>query len=258
MAQIEWDASGQRLFEYGLDRGVLYPPDEVGVPWNGLLSVETGSGSFDSTPIFFNGIKTFDFVTPGEFEGKIKAITYPHEFYQFEGVAEQAPGVFIAHQQAKTFGLSYRTLIGNDAVGNGYGYKIHVLYNLTAEPESVSYETISDSVEPANFQWKIAGVPEWLSGRRPTVHFTFDSTKIDEVALGIIQDTLYGTPSTPPHLPSVVELLSSFTITITDNGDGTWTAEGPDHLLTVAGPNFTIEDANAVFLDANTYRVAST
>lgn len=259
MALITWDGAGERLFEYGLDRGVLYPPGEVGVPWNGLVSVDAGADDAEVTPMYYNGIRTFDLVYPGEFSGKIKAITYPDKFLQFEGSAEQARGVFVSGQPARTFGLSYRTLIGNDSVGNGFGYKIHVLYNLTAIPQNVSNETLGESISPIEFEWEISGIPEWLSGKRPTVHFTFDSTKMNPAGLAEIEKVLYGSALTNPHLPSVTELLSSFTITITDNGDGTWTAEGPDHLFSYpSGTTFEITDANAVFIDASNYVISST
>lgn len=257
MAEIEWDLVGDRQFEAGLDRGVFYPPGGVGVPWNGLVSVDIGSNGSASSPMYLNGRKIYDFVLPGDYSGTLKAFTYPDVFMEYEGTVEFAPGVYMEEQIPKPFGLSYRTVVAN-ADGSVH-YKIHVLYNLTAIPDAVTNETLSDNVNPVLFSWKLSGVPVEHSGRRPSVRFTIDSAQMNPTALETIEGILYGTPTTSPSLPDITTLLASVMIVIVDNGDGTWSATGPDYAISMLDANtFQIEDVNGEYIDLDTYSIRST
>lgn len=256
MAELEWDLVGDRQFEAGLDRGVFYPPGGTGVPWNGLVSVDDGSTGQSVTPIYVNGVKVFDHTVYGDYTGTLRAYTYPDIFQEYEGVHEYGTGVFLDDQPVKPFGLSYRTLVAT-ADGSVH-YKIHVLYNLTAVGDSIPYESMNDNVNPILFSWQLSGVPVFVNGRRPTVHFIFDSATLLPVQLAEIEGMLYGTPSTDPYLPDIMDLLAPVTITIVDNGDGTWSATGPSYLITMLDAStFQIENANAVYLDADTYTIRS-
>jgi len=259
MTKLVWDHVGDRLYETGLDKGVLYLSDGTGVAWNGLTSAGISSESAAIEPIYFDGKKIFDLKTPGNFAGTISAITFPDEFIEYDGVSSVSQGVFLDSQPVKTFSLSYRTLIGDELEGTTAGYKIHVLYNLTAVSDVISYQTIGSNVDPITFSWAITSVPEQRNNHRQTGHVIFDSTKMDPIALIALEDLLYGTGITEPTLPNLNELLTPFVVTITDNGNGTWTAEGPDYLVSMLDLNtFQILWANATYLNPYTYKISST
>lgn len=259
MTKIIWDSVGDRFYETGVDRGVLYLSDDSGVPWNGLKSASIETENSDSTSLYYDGRKSFDLKNPGDFSVSISAITYPDEFVEYTGLELYNDGVYIDNQSDKTFGLSYRTFIANDILNTSYGYKIHVMYDLTAVPEGIPYETLNDSPNPIEFNWKLLGRPQYLDYHRQSSHFIIDSTKIHPTALSNIEDILYGTSSTPPRLPNITELLSHVSIFIVDNGDGTWTATGPSYYISMLdSETFQITDCNAVYIDANTYALAST
>jgi hypothetical protein len=207
MAVLVWDDPTNKLFETGLDRGVLYT-STGGVPWNGLISAELNNDKGDVTPLYFNGVKTFDLVGNSDFSGKLTAVTYPDEFLPFDGQVEYLSGVYLANQSVDTFGLSFRTLIGNATEGTDYAYKIHILYNLTATPDNKTAETIDDSTVPAEFAWDISSRPESVPGFRPTSHFSLDSRKVVPAKLALVEEALYGTALTDPYLPTVTELLA--------------------------------------------------
>lgn len=211
MTRVSWDDVGDRLFETGTDRGMLYPappgcPEEPGVPWNGLLSVDVINVA-SAQAMYFDGVKTFDYVTPGDFEAKLKALTYPNEFNEFNGYDECEDGIYLANQNRGTFGLSYRSLIGNDVAGKEYGYKIHIMYNLTAIPEDVTYSTLDSNIEPSEFAWGITGVPEIFEGFRPTAYVVIDSTKVDDSILSYIENTLYGSSIKEPKIIMPSEII---------------------------------------------------
>jgi hypothetical protein len=256
MAEIEWDLVGDRQFEAGLDRGVFYPPGGVGIPWNGLVSVDISAESGTTSPMYVNGLKVHNLVIPGDYSGNLKAYTYPDAFMEYEGTVEFAQGVYLAEQPPKPFGLSYRTLVAN--ADGAVHYKIHVLYNLTAIPDTVNNETLNDNVSPVLFGWKLSGVPVLHEGRRPSVRYTFDSARMNPGALETIEGILYGTPSTDPTLPDITTLLASVMIVLVDNGDGTWSATGPDYAISMLdATTFQIEDANGEYIDANNYTIRS-
>lgn len=260
MATIEWDQVGSRYYESGIDRAVLYPSEGNAVPWNGITSVAEKMTGDVGTPIYFDGIKFGDAFAIGDYAATVKAFTYPNEFMELEGVAPAGNGLFIDNQRPKRFGLSYRTKIGNDD-GPDLGYKIHVVYNLTAIPAQKNYKTQSEA-DAVEFEWTVVAVPEKASGFRPTAHIIFDTRLMNPLLLADMEETLYGTDSADGRLPplsTLVSFISSWVIIrITDNLDGTWTAEGPDEMITMLdSTTFQISQANAVYLDADTYNISN-
>jgi hypothetical protein len=197
------------------------------------------------------------------YTGKIKAITYPDEFAPYDGFEERAPGEFLGNRKKKIFGLSFKTLIMNDLTGQEDGYKIHILYNLTAHPEMKSYKTMDSNVDPMFFGWNIISRPVPLEGYNPTAYIIADSRYLSTGRLSRLEDVLYGTEETNAYLPPLETLLtildSDFTIVITDNGNGTWTADGPSEYITMLDETtFQITDVEATYLDPDTYEVEST
>jgi hypothetical protein len=263
MPALVWDAVGARRFETGVSQGVLYLSDGRGVAWNGLTAVAEATTGKTAEPLYFDGKKYMDYVFPGEFGVNIRAYTYPDEFLDYDGYATTGNGLLLDSQYQKTFGLSYKTVAGNDVNSTDYGYKIHVLYDLTAISEDPEFATISDSTEATEFSWNVTARPQFVSGYRPTSHVIIDSRRMQPSVLATIEGILYGTSTGVAYLPLISDLLSlisaGFTITVTDNGDGTWTATGPDANFTnVSATEFQITGINATVIDANTYTISST
>lgn len=266
MPEIKWDEIGSRTYETGLDRGVLYLPDGSAVPWNGLISVIE---AFDSqvSPVYFDGMKISDLVSLGSFSASLRAITYPEEFVELEGLGEVKAGVFYADQHPKAFGLCYRTQVGDDLAGQtGRGYKIHLIYNVTAIPQQQTFTTLTAEPSVTEFEWSITAVPEEIPGFRPTAHLVIETANMDPWLLEDIEKILYGTSFADASLVPMSELVAYigdwFRIKITDNGDGTWTAEEerPGYITLFGGESasFEIVGANAVYLDDVTYLISDT
>lgn len=260
MTAIVWDEVGERRYETGVDRGVLYLTDDSGVPWNGLTSVTEKTTGNSESPLYFDGVKYGEHLAIGDFSATLKAYTYPDEFLEFEGIIDVGNGLFVTGQMPKRFGLSYRTKIGNDLEGLDHGYKIHILYNLLATPSPKTFDAISDA-QVSEFSWEISAVPGEISGLRPTAHVILDTRFMDPLLISDIERTLYGDSGANPQLPRISTLVSYIgswvIIRITDNLDGTWTAEGPDDLITMLdATTFQITQANAVYLDADTYVIS--
>lgn len=206
MSRLEWDQVGERKFQTGVDRGVLYLSD-VTVPWNGLTGIEEVS-SRKVQPYFQDGMKYLNAQTLGHYEANLKAFTYPDQFERCLGVEANGNGVSFHDQLGETFGLSYRTLIGDDISGVEAGYIIHVLYNLTASPSSNSYSTMGGQVSPMEFSWNLSSTPEVFSSYRPTAHATIRSTDVDAGSLEAFEAVLYGSDGWDAYLPSITELAS--------------------------------------------------
>lgn len=263
MTKLVWDRVGDRVYESGLDKGVLYLPDGSAVPWNGLTSIIE---SFDkeSSPVYYDGMKIQDLVVLGDFSATMKAVTYPNEFTDLEGFGEVKRGLFYADQSPKTFGLCYRTKVGNDLVGEDAGYKIHVLYNVTAIPNDKNYATTSDQLSLVEFEWNITAVPEEIPGFRPTAHIILDSTEIDPWLLEELEEMLYGATIADAALIPMSELVvliqNWFRVQIIDNEDGTWTAieHRPGFIHVDPDRSFSIVGVNAVYLDDVTYLLSDT
>jgi len=205
MTTLVWDAVGDRVYETGVDRGVLYLSDGRGVPWNGLTAVEDRTTS-TVTPLYWDGVKYNDLFVVGDFVGLLKAYTYPDEFMEFEGVQEVDNGLFVAGQTPKIFGLSYRTKIGNDLTSE-LGYKIHILSNLTAVPSTKAFKTISDTMAAVEFEWTLTAVPSHVPGYKPTSHLIFDTSKSSPEMIADLEAILYGSDTTDPELPSFENLV---------------------------------------------------
>lgn len=258
MSRIQWDQVGSRVYQTGLDRGVLYLENQSGIPWNGLKSIAETLADL-TKPLYFDGKKYADDQSIGAFAGKLVAFTYPEEFVEYDGYLEIATGLFVTEQNPKSFGLSFRTFIGNDVEGNSLGYKIHILYNLTAKSDNSDYKTVDSNVDPIDFGWDLTSKPIVLEGYLPTAYAVVDSRNVAPSMLENLENILYGTDvasSTLPALSTLITLLS-VVIIITDNGDGSWTAVGPDEVITVVNGEFEIQDAVAVYLDSNTYEISS-
>lgn len=212
MTKLLWDQAGERLYEAGLDRGVLYLSTGTGVAWSGLTSVDEDMSGDSSSPAYFDGVKYLDVPSTGDYEATLNAFTYPDEFLDYEGIASLGNGLFVDSQDTKLFGLSYRTLVGNDLDGTDHGYKIHLVYNLTAVPSSQSHETLNEAIDPLLFSWKIAGVPQDAPGYRPTAHVIFDSRYLNAEMFEALEALLYGDADDDPTLPSISELLDFVTL----------------------------------------------
>lgn len=206
MTQLVWDNVGDKIYESGVDRGVLYPPNDAGVSWNGLTGVVEDRSNASTTPYYLDGVKYLDSPLSNDYTATLNAFTYPDEFLPFDGFADVGNGLVADGQVPQMFCLSYRTKIGNDTEALEYGYKIHLLYNLSAVPSNKDYETASPTAVPVVMSWLITGVPISTPGFRPTCHFIIDSTKTDPYALSILEDYLYGTDTVSPVLPSLSDI----------------------------------------------------
>jgi hypothetical protein len=210
MPRLDWSKIGERFYEAGVDRGVLFIGDEPGVSWSGLTSVKEAHSGGDNKAHYIDGVKYAQRRGFEEFEATIEAYTYPPEFDVCNGVRSFGNGLFATQQRRKPFGFSYRSRIGNDTEGIDHAYKIHVVYNAMTEPSDQEHTSISDSVEPFNFSWKVTTKPPVLDFR-PTAHFVIDSRIISDGLLTFIEDILYGTDEQMSRLPSAGELVHLFT-----------------------------------------------
>lgn len=211
MTKLQWDQVGERLYEAGLDRGVLYLSDGTGVPWNGLTSVEEDMSGDGSTPAYYDGVKYLDIPSIGDYEATLSALTYPDEFLEYEGISSLGNGLFVDGQDSKLFGLSYRTLVGNAVDGTDHGYKIHLVYNLTSVMNASNFETLNETLNPQLFKWRIMGVPQEALNYRPTAHVIFDSRYLNAEMFEALEAMLYGDADDNPTIPSISELLDFVT-----------------------------------------------
>lgn len=206
MTGLVWDQVGDRRYETGVDRGVLFLPDGRVVPWNGLTSVTENLGR-EVKGYFIDGIQYLAHQVPGSYSAKLQAFTYPDELDELLGIAEFQAGVSIHDQRAKMFHMSYRTLIGNDMSGTDYAYKIHILWNVLATMSDRTYNSLSDTLSPTPFEWNLVGVPSLMFGQRPTSHISIDSRHVPEGLLRDVELYLYGDETSDPGLPGTVDFL---------------------------------------------------
>jgi hypothetical protein len=207
MAELEWDKIEDRIFQAGVERGVLYPIDGPGVAWNGIVDV-TEKLSREVKSYYIDGIKFLDHYVPGTYSAKLSAFTYPDELDAILGMHEWVPGVRVHDQRVGMFHLSYRTLIGDPLDGLDLGYKLHLVWNLTANPSDVAFNSLANQVAANTFDWDISGVQTSMWGIRPANHISIDSRHIDPDILADLEETLYGTETTDPAIPDLVELLT--------------------------------------------------
>ena len=217
MSKLVWDKTGERLYETGVKQGVLYPQAAggtypKGVAWNGLTNITESPSGAEATALYADDIKYLNLVSAEELGGTIEAYTYPDEFAECDGSAALTDGVFIGQQDRKTFGLCYRTTLGNDVDSNGHGYKLHLIYGALAAPSEKAYATINDSPEAITFSWEFKTTPVNVAGHKPTASLTLDSTKVSETKMAALEKILYGDGDAEARLPlpdEVVQILTS-------------------------------------------------
>lgn len=195
--KLVWDKTGERLYETGVKNGVLYVQGPggtypKGVAWNGLTGVTESPSGAEATALYADDTKYLNLYSAEEFGATIEAYTYPEEFGACDGSANIADGVTIGQQERKSFGLCYRTTVGNDVDGNDYGYKLHIIYGCKASPSEKAYATINDSPEAITMSWEVTTTPVTVSGKKPTACLTIDSTKADPAKLAALELILYG------------------------------------------------------------------
>lgn len=217
MARIVWDNTGEKIYETGCDRGVLYVSNgeggyKKGVAWNGLTSVTENPTGAESTALYADNIKYLNMLSSEDFGATIEAYTYPDEFMECDGSASVTPGVVIGQQNRTTFAMCYRTLKGNDVAGTALGYKIHIIFNATASPSSKAYSTVNESPEAMTFSWEVSTTPVPVEGYKPTASIVIDSTKVDKGKLTQLEEKLYGGSATEPTLPAISEIISMLSV----------------------------------------------
>lgn len=213
MAKLVWDKTGERIYETGVNQGVLYPIQPggkytKGVAWNGLTAVTQSPSGAEATPLFADNMKYLNLVSAEEFGATIEAYTYPDEFALCDGSAVLQPGVTIGQQPRKVFGLCYKTIIGNDVDGIDHGYKLHLIYGCQAAPSEKAYNSINDSPDAITFSWEITTTPVAVDGFKATAHLEIDSTKCDASKLTALEKILYGDDTTDARLPLPDEIAT--------------------------------------------------
>lgn len=211
MSKIVWDATGERFYETGVDKGVLYPQSNgaypLGVAWNGLTAVTESPSGAEPTPLYADNIKYLNLMSIEEFGATIEAYTYPDEFAACDGSAEAATGLFVGQQARSAFGLAYRTKLGND-VSADLGYKLHLIYGALAAPSEKSFASVNDSPDAITFSWSVTTTPVAMDGYSNTASLVIDSTKADPTKLAELELILYGDTSADPRLPLPNEVLT--------------------------------------------------
>lgn len=221
MTQLKWDQVAEKVYETGIDRGVLYPASNggtypKGVAWNGLISVDEAPSGAESNKQYADNQVYLNLTSAEEFSATLEAYTYPDEFAACDGSAELAPGIFVGQQRRKGFGLSYRTLIGNDVEQTDFGFKLHLVYGGLAAPTGKTYSTVNDSPEAATFSWEISTTPVDVPGHKPSATLVIDSTKVDAGKLADLEAILYGTAGADARLPLPEEIVVLFEGSITE------------------------------------------
>lgn len=215
MSKLVWDQTGERLYETGVKNGVLYVQEggtyPKGVVWNGLTAVTESPSGAEPSPLWADDIKYLNLTSAEEFGATIEAYMYPDEFAVCDGSAELTEGVYIGQQDRKTFGLSYRTIIGNDVENNNHGYKLHLIYGALAAPSEKAYATINDSPEAITFSWELTTTPVNVTDHKPTASIVIDSTKVDKAKLEALEAILYGSDDEEPRLPLPDEIKTIMT-----------------------------------------------
>jgi hypothetical protein len=211
--RLTWDDAGKRLYETGVKQGVLYPQDDngaypKGVAWNGLTAVTESPEGAEPTPLYADDIKYLNLLSTEEFKATVEAYTYPDEFAECDGSGSLVEGVTIGQQDRKTFGLSYRTSLGNDVKGNEYGYKLHIVYGCLAAPSEKAYATVNDSPEAITFSWEVSTTPVNVTGFKSTASLVLDSVKLGAAKMKAIEDVLYGSSTAEARLPLPDEIKS--------------------------------------------------
>lgn len=258
MTRITWGSPGTRTLEAGVDRGVFYPQVGAGLPWNGLVNVKEDPSDTSVPKMYVDGVPYWNNKTKESFAAVLQAYTYPEQFEEYDGTLGPAK-----QQRRKVFGLSYRTLIGNDISGLDHGYKIHIVYNALAMPTQMDVSSLnSDGPNATPFSWGISTKPVDIPGAKAAAHLIVDTTYANPDQVAAIEDVLYGTDGSNARLPTPQELIdlieANSILLIVDHGDGTWTATGPDDAITMLdSTTFQIDWPSAVYLDSESYTLSS-
>lgn len=267
MTKLLWDQVGERTYETGVDHGVLYLPNALGVydtgfAWNGLTAISESPSGAEASAQYADNIKYLNLVSAEEFGATIEAFTYPREFAQCDGTAMPTPGVAIGQQNRKSFGLAYRTRLGNDVEGTDFGYKLHLIYGALAAPSERAYATVNDSPEAITFSWEVSTTPVDVPGFKPSAQLTIDSTLVSAAALAALEQILYGSSGVDPRLPLPGEVLSIFANTVIEVNPTKPTQVGNVITIpTVAGVLYLIDGVvvtGAVTISNDTIVVATT
>lgn len=252
---LSWDNMGEKLFETGVDHCVLYPYNTTatpsyygpGVVWNGISNVSESPEGAEANPIYADNIKYLNLYSAEEFKATLEAYMYPDEFAECDGSAEIADGITIGQQNRKLFGLSYRTVLGNDEEGNNHGYKIHCIYGAMASPSEKSYATINDSPEAISFSWELNTTPVNVAGKKPTATLIIDSTKVTKDKLAKLEAVLYGVDAAPYDSTKTYNIGDYATndnkvyVCTKASTTGTWSAANWSE-ITPAGPRLPLPD----------------
>lgn len=213
--KLQWDQDGQRIYETGTSKGVLFVKNDEGtynegVAWNGLVSVKKNPDGAEPNDLFADNMKYLSLMSAENLKGSIEAFTYPDEFEACDGSAAVNPGVYVGQQTRVAFGMAYSTIVGNDTMGNAYGEKIHLIYNAKVAPSERAYETVNDDPDAITFSWDYTTTPVDLSdiGLEASAGITIDKTEVSPEAWVTLTEALYGTESEEPRLPSIKEVIS--------------------------------------------------
>lgn len=262
MPRLTWSTIGQRYYELGVDRAVLFVDDAPGVSWSGIVSIDESPSGGDAQAYYLDGVKYLNLAEREEFEATLNAFYSPPEFDACDGVGLIRPGLFASQQRRKPFSLSYRTRIGNDTEGVEHGYKIHILYNALAAPTQRSYSSFSESPEAPVLSWAIRTKPIPVPEMQRSAHLTVDTTTAPAYAVETLESILYGDESAPPRLPTPDEVVGMFTnaspLVVTDNGDETFTISGSDlSVRLVSNGTYQITGDTVVGIDVDRAQISS-
>lgn len=258
MGRIVWGSPGTRTFEVGVDRVVFYPEEGPGVPWNGIINVKEEPANGEVSTSYVDGVPFRSQKNTEEFAAIVQAYTSPVEFDEYEGF----PGLSVG-RRPKTFGLCYRTLIGNDVEGVDHAYKLHIVYNASATATDGEFGSLDQNgLSSKPFSWGMSTTPIDIPDAKAAAHLIIDTSIAYPEAVAEIENLLYGTDTSEARLPEPEELLAIFEehsiLLIIDHGDGTWTARGPDDVVYMLDADtFAIDWPTVVYLDEDTYRVSS-
>lgn len=258
--KLKWYQQEDQAFENGLDRGVIYPMDSDAVPWNGLISVED-SGESTMKEYYIDSIKYLVVAGSRRWSGKLQAYTYPDAFAKLIGIMELGDGLYADSQIPDAFNLSYRTLVQTE-IDTRQHYKIHLIYETVAALGAFSNETLSSSgSEPTAFDFELNAVPQLVPSAHPTAHMIIDSRKVAPEDMAVLEDMLYGTPTTAPTFPTIQELVDMLalgdTVVIVDHGDGTWTATGANkNIMKTSATGFQINNVPATYPEEGVYQIS--
>lgn len=258
MTALTWHDTGSRRYETGVDKGVLYIPTngvyDIGYAWNGLTAVTESPEGAELTALYADNIKYLNLQSVENFKGTIEAYTYPEEFEQCDGSAGPETGITVGQQTRKTFGMAYRSLVGNELENTDYGYKLHLVYGALAMPSEKAFSSVNESPEANTFSWEFDTTPVEIPGTnpltskayKPSATIVIDSTKVDADALADLEARLYGTVGTDPDLPTPAEVFALFAGTVTQVTPGTPTYDSGTDVITIPGTTGVVYRMNGV------------